>query len=167
MVLMALLSWKTTPRGVREAQSFTMSPIIEVAVLFAGIFVTMVPALLLLEINGPSMGVTKPWQFFWITGGLSSFLDNTPTYVVFFELGKSISHGANLIAAVAPNILAAISIGAVFMGANSYIGNGPNFMVKAIAEENSVKMPGFFGYMLWSVGILVPLFLLVTFIFFR
>ena len=167
MVVMALSSWKTTAHGIREAQSFTLNPIIEVAVLFAGIFVTMAPALMLLKIKGPSLGVTKPWQFFWITGGLSSFLDNTPTYVVFFELGKSVSHGAGLIAGVSHNILAAMSLGAVFMGANSYIGNGPNFMVKAIAEENSVKMPSFFGYMFWSVGILVPLFVAVTFIFFR
>ncbi len=166
MVLMALISWKTTPHGIREAQSFTMAPIIEVAVLFAGIFVTMVPALMLLEIKGPEMGVNNPWQFYWFTGVLSSFLDNTPTYLVFFELGKSISHGANLIAGVTYEILEAISIGAVFMGANTYIGNGPNFMVKAIAEENSVKMPSFFGYMLWSMGILMPLFVVVTFVYF-
>lgn len=167
MLLLALISRFTTPKGVRAAQSFTMNPIIEVAVLFACIFVTMIPALLLLEIKGPSLGVTHPWQFYWFTGGLSSFLDNTPTYLVFFELGKSIAEqGAVLVAGVEPHILAAISIGAVFMGANTYIGNGPNFMVKAIAEENSIKMPSFFGYMGWSISLLIPLFIIVTFIFF-
>lgn len=167
MLLLALISHLTTPKGVREAQSFTMNPIIEVAVLFACIFVTMIPALLLLEIKGPSLGVTHPWQFYWFSGGLSSFLDNTPTYLVFFELARSIAEqGAALVAGVEPHILAAISIGAVFMGANTYIGNGPNFMVKAIAEENSIKMPSFFGYMGWSGLFLIPLFIVITFIFF-
>lgn len=166
MVLLSLMSWKTTRPGLREAQSFSMNPIIEVAVLFAAIFVTMVPALMLLEIKGPGLGVTKPWQFYWLSGLLSSFLDNTPTYLVFFELAKSISHGSDLVAGVSAQLLKAISIGAVFMGANTYIGNGPNFMVRAIAEENGIKMPSFFGYMAWSCGILVPLFVILTFIFF-
>lgn len=168
MVVMTILSHYTTHHGIREAHSFTINPIIEVAVLFAAIFVTMVPALLLLEMKGNELGITKPWQFFWLSGGLSSFLDNTPTYLVFFELGRSISAGGgDLVAGVSARILQAVSVGCVFMGANSYIGNGPNFMVKAVAEENSIKMPSFFGYMAWSVGILIPTFIAVTFIFFR
>jgi len=166
MITMSLISWRTTPHGVREAQKFTMHPIIEVGVLFLAIFITMVPPIMLLHIKGPTMGVTQPWHFFWITGILSSFLDNTPTYVVFFELAKTVSHGAGLVAGVRPELLMAISVGAVFMGANTYIGNAPNFMVKAIAEENSIKMPSFFGYMAWSLGILGPLFVIITFIYF-
>ncbi len=166
MFAMCLISWKSTPRGVREAQKFTMHPIIEVGVLFLAIFITMVPAIMVLHIKGETMGVTEPWHFFWITGMLSSFLDNTPTYVVFFELAKTISHGGTLIAGVKYELLMAVSVGAVFMGANTYIGNAPNFMVKAIAEENSIRMPSFFGYMAWSMGILGPLFVIVTFVYF-
>jgi len=166
MVLLAILSHYTTPHGVREAHSFSIDPIIEVAVIFAAIFVTMTPALLLLDARGGQLGIAKPWQFYWLTGGLSSFLDNTPTYIVFFELGKCVSaHGGPLVAGMPERILQAISVGAVFMGANTYIGNGPNFMVKAIAEENGIKMPSFIGYMAWSVGILIPIFIMVTFLF--
>jgi len=138
-----------------------------VAVLFAGIFATMIPAIMILEARGAELGVTSPAGFFWATGTLSSFLDNTPTYVVFFSLAKGLGvpAGAVGVAGVEQTLLVAISIGAVFMGANTYIGNAPNFMVKAIAEEQKVKMPSFFGYMLWSVGILVPLFVGVTFLF--
>jgi len=167
---LCLISWFTTPKGVREAHHFTFNPIIEVAVLFFGIFVTMVPALQLLHIHAGQMGIIKPWHFFWAVGGLSSFLDNTPTYLVFLSLAQGLNLPPEVVLSsgegVSHLILEAISIGAVFMGANTYIGNGPNFMVKAIAEENSVKMPSFFGYMLWSVGILIPIFILLTFIFF-
>ncbi len=170
MLALCLISWFTTPKGVREAHKFTFAPILEVAILFAGIFVTMVPALLLLEHHGSSMGVTKPWQFFWLAGGLSSFLDNTPTYLVYLSLAESLNLPLEVPllsgSGVSNIILAAISCGAVFMGANTYIGNGPNFMVKVIAEENSVKMPSFFGYMLWSGAILIPAFILITWIFF-
>jgi Na+/H+ antiporter NhaD/arsenite permease-like protein len=155
-----------------------------VAVLFAGIFVTMAPALLILnawgqgqrEIAGLACGLAEPWQFFWTTGALSSFLDNAPTYLTFSAmasglegvpvegrfLGALLAHGQEGAA-----LLMAISAGAVMMGANTYIGNGPNFMVKAIAEENGIKMPGFFGYMLYSCLVLLPIFGLVTFVFFR
>jgi Na+/H+ antiporter NhaD/arsenite permease-like protein len=179
MSAMAGLSLWLTPRSVRESNRFTWGPIAEVAAVFAGIFITMVPALKLLELRGGALGLTEPWQFFWATGGLSSFLDNAPTYLTFSSLAvgvvNSIHPDANLVAENLGGLLqypegvlylTAISCGAVFMGANSYIGNGPNFMVKAIAEENRVKMPSFFGYMAWSVGILIPSFLLVSLIFF-
>ncbi len=170
MIALCFISWFTTPKGVREAHNFTFDPIIEVAVLFFGIFVTMVPALQLLRLHGAQMGVNAPWHFFWMTGMLSSFLDNTPTYLVFLSLAEGLNLPPDVILhsgiGVSHIILEAISCGAVFMGANTYIGNGPNFMVKAIAEENGIKMPSFFGYMLWSGAILLPIFVLVTFAFF-
>jgi Na+/H+ antiporter NhaD/arsenite permease-like protein len=170
MLVLCGVSWVTTPNGVREAHNFNFKPIIEVAVLFLGIFITMVPTLLLLRSHGAALGVTKPWHFFWATGGLSGFLDNTPTYLVFLSLAES--HNLtpevtlNSGAGISHIILEAISCGAVFMGAITYIGNGPNFMVKAIAEENGIKMPSFFGYMLWSSLILIPIFILVSLVFF-
>ncbi|HLG42615.1 MAG TPA: sodium:proton antiporter [Planctomycetota bacterium] len=178
MAAMAGLSLAMTGKGVRAANKFGWGPIIEVAVIFIGIFVTMVPALKFLEAKGGAMGITQPWQFFWASGVLSSFLDNAPTYLTFATVGVSYvnslgnSFDANFLGPlveheVGAKIMTAVSCGAVFMGANTYIGNGPNFMVKAIAEENGVKMPSFFGYMLWSIGILFPLFVLVTFIFFK
>lgn len=175
MILLAITSWITTKKEVRKENEFSFGPIIEVAVLFFGIFLTMIPAIVLLETRGGELGVTKPWQFFWATGSLSSFLDNTPTYVVFFSLAKGATENnifppdiiGHVVAqtGVPDVILRAISLGAVFMGANTYIGNGPNFMVKAIAEERGIEMPSFFGYMVYSVVILIPLFVLVTFIF--
>lgn len=147
--------------AVRAANNFTYAPIIEVAVLFLGIFLTMVPALELLHQHGASLGVNTPARFFWITGALSSFLDNAPTYVTFFEAARAQPDhalGEPLVAGVPDIWLKAISLGAVFMGANTYIGNGPNFMVKAVAEEAGVKMPSFFGYMGYSCLILLPLF---------
>jgi Na+/H+ antiporter NhaD/arsenite permease-like protein len=163
---MAVLSLLTTKRECRTDNKFTFNPIIEVAVLFAGIFVTMIPALLILNARGAELGIAKPWQFFWTTGALSSFLDNTPTYLAFFSMAQGLGlHGA--VMGIPTMMLKAISAGAVFMGANSYIGNGPNFMVKVIAEEYKLKMPSFFGYMAYSGAILIPLFLVVTLIFFR
>lgn len=169
----AVLAYISTSGELRMKNRFTFAPIVEVAVLFAGIFVTMIPAMKILEANGANLGLETQWQFFWATGILSSFLDNAPTYLVFTTTASSVL-GANadklstlLEASGGAEILAAISCGAVFMGANTYIGNGPNFMVKAIAEENGVKMPSFFGYMLYSGCILIPIFVLVTFIFFR
>ena len=123
-------------------------------------------AIRLLEVNGPELGLETPTQFFWITGILSSFLDNAPTYVVFFETAKTLAaDGSASIAGVRETFLVAISLGAVFMGAMTYIGNAPNFMVKAIAEQRKVQMPSFFGYMLWSVVFLLPVFFLATLIF--
>ena len=160
----AVSVWKT-PAKVREENEFTWYPIEEVAILFAGIFATMIPALLILKARGAELGVVSPAHFFWATGALSSFLDNAPTYLTFFSLAQGVG-GAETVAGVSAPLLQAISAGAVFMGANSYIGNAPNFMVKAIAEEAGVRMPSFFGYMAWSCGILLPVFALLTLIFF-
>jgi Na+/H+ antiporter NhaD/arsenite permease-like protein len=176
LLSIALIAYATTPQGYRAANSFAFGPIIEVAILFAGIFVTMAPALLLLNANADRFGLEHPWQFYWITGVLSSFLDNAPTYLTFAATACGLegiplegSYLKELIARgpEAEKILAAISCGAVMMGANSYIGNGPNFMVKAIAEADGVKMPSFFGYMAYSCGVLLPIFAIVTIVFFR
>ena len=175
MAALAGLAYVTTSAKLREANSFTFGPIVEVAVLFAGIFVTMAPALLLLNAHAVELGVREPWQFYWASGVLSSFLDNAPTYLTFAAaasgLHQSPVEGRYLAELLklpdGAALIAAISCGSVMMGANSYIGNGPNFMVKAIAEEAGVRMPTFFGYMLYSVGILIPTFVAVTFVFFR
>jgi Na+/H+ antiporter NhaD/arsenite permease-like protein len=176
LVIIAFISLKITPGPVRAGNEFSWGPILEVAKLFAGIFICMIPVLAMLKAGkdgafGPLVAlVSNPdgspnnIAYFWLTGILSSFLDNAPTYLVFFELA-----GGDPKALMGPLALtlAAISCGAVFMGANSYIGNAPNFMVYAIAKDMKVKMPSFFGYMVWSFGILVPLFVVVTIIFFR
>lgn len=170
----AALSLKLTSTECRRLNEFTWGPIEEVAKLFAGIFVSMIPAIAILKAGeagalAPVINmVTHDGQpvntmYFWLTGILSSFLDNAPTYLVFFNTaGGDAMHLMNDI----PETLAAISAGAVFMGANTYIGNAPNFMVRSIAEEQGVPMPSFFGYMAWSCGILVPCFILVTWLFF-
>jgi Na+/H+ antiporter NhaD/arsenite permease-like protein len=165
IVLLAALSLWRTPRAIRQANGFTAQPIVEVAVLFFGIFLTMIPALELLRTRGGELGVSEPWQFFWATGTLSSFLDNAPTYLVFLALAQGLAL-ADEVVGVPHAILAAISVGAVFMGANTYIGNAPNFMVKAIAEASRVRMPSFFGYMVYSGSILLPIFAVVTWLFF-
>jgi len=165
IVLLAALSLWRTPRAIRQANGFTAYPIVEVAVLFFGIFLTMIPALELLRLRGGELGVREPWHFFWAAGLISSFLDNAPTYLVFLALGQSLGLAQEVVG-VPHAILAAISVGAVSMGANTYIGNAPNFMVKSIADEQGVKMPSFFGYMLYSGAILLPLFVIVTFVFF-
>lgn len=161
MAIATILSLVTTKKTLREENGFTYHPIGEVAILFAAIFVSMQPALSLLTQYGPKMGLTSPMQFYWITGILSSFLDNAPTYVTFFTVAQTIG-GEQLVAGVAEPILVGISLGAVFMGANTYIGNGPNFMVKSICDEAGFKTPSFFGYMLWSFGILTPIWVLVS-----
>lgn len=172
MLLMTAMSLATTPEELRKENGFSFGPIQEVAVLFAGIFATMIPALEILRARGSELGVSEPWHFYWLSGALSSFLDNAPTYLTFVALAQGL-HQAGQAAVdmaggpVSETLLAAISCGSVMMGANSYIGNGPNFMVKAIAEEQGLEMPSFFGYMVWSCGILVPLFVLVTLVFFR
>jgi Na+/H+ antiporter NhaD/arsenite permease-like protein len=165
IVLLAALSFWRTPSAIRQANGFTAHPMLEVTVLFLGIFLTMIPALELLRLRGGELGVREPWHFFWASGLLSSFLDNAPTYLVFLALGQSLGLSPEIVG-VPHAILTAISVGAVSMGANSYIGNAPNFMVKSIAEEQGVKMPSFFGYMLYSGGILLPLFVIVTVVFF-
>ncbi|MHC4948167.1 MAG: sodium:proton antiporter [Planctomycetota bacterium] len=170
------LSLRTTPGGVREANRFNYAAILEVAALFIGIFIAMQVPIAVLKAVGPSLTETmnQPWHFFWATGSLSSFLDNAPTYVVFFELAKTmnlpvdaatvpLAGGAMQIGA---ELLTAVSLGAVFLGAMTYIGNGPNFMVKAIAEQSGIPMPSFFGYMFrYSLPILVPVFIIVTVVF--
>jgi Na+/H+ antiporter NhaD/arsenite permease-like protein len=166
IVGLSVLSYARTDPELRKANRFTFHPILEVAALFAGIFVTMLPALDILRARGAELGVREPWQFFWATGALSSFLDNAPTYLTFLALAQGLGQPAEVVG-VSHATLVAISLGAVFMGANTYIGNGPNFMVRSIAEERGVKMPSFGGYMLYSLGVLVPVFLLVTLVFFR
>jgi Na+/H+ antiporter NhaD/arsenite permease-like protein len=166
MVGLTLVSLWKTPKPWREANGFGWGPMVEVAVLFAGIFVTMGPALALLQEHGGKAGVTRPWEFFWLTGLLSSALDNAPTYLTMATLaGGGLDVGG--LAAARPDLLAAISCGAVFMGANTYIGNGPNFMVKAIAEEGGYAMPSFGGYALYALAVLLPVFAVVTVVFFR
>ncbi len=182
MLLVAALAFRATKQETRTANNFGWAPISEVAILFIGIFITMIPALWILDHLGANnqLGIDKPWQFFWLTGSLSSFLDNAPTYLTFTAAASGLNHTDpnNLMQLIEASkehthlandgvdFLKAISVGAVFMGANTYIGNGPNFMVKAIAEENGIKMPSFFGYLFWSILILIPIFILVTLVFF-
>ena len=166
MALMGVLSLITTPRSLRRANSFGWGPLIEVAVLFAGIFITMVPAIALLARHRHQLNLTAPFEYFWLTGILSAFLDNAPTYVVFATIAAG-EQPIGTLMTQAPHILGAISCGAVFLGAMTYIGNGPNFMVKAIAEERGFATPSFFGYMLYSGIVLVPIFLLISLLFFR
>ena len=178
LLFVTILSLKITPKKFREANGFTWEPIKEVAKLFATIFLTMIPAIEMLkgvtkEIGPMSFlkdviidenGSNIDYMYFWLTGILSSFLDNAPTYVVFFTTALG-DHDVNWLMNNGSTLLA-ISCGAVFMGAMTYIGNAPNFMVKSISEENNIRMPSFFGYMIWSIAILIPVFLLTSFIFF-
>ena len=176
LVVVALASLKITPPKVHADNQFSWGPMQEVAKLFAGIFLTIIPVIAMLRagVNGPfgavvsavtrSDGSPDPARYFWVTGALSSFLDNAPTYLIFFNTAGG--DAAALMTTYAPT-LAAISAGAVFMGANTYIGNAPNLMVKAVAEDLGVRMPGFFGYMVWSGAILIPLFVVITLIWFR
>jgi Na+/H+ antiporter NhaD/arsenite permease-like protein len=176
LLLIIFISLKLTPTQVHADNQFGWGPMQEVAKLFAGIFLTIIPVIAMLKagVNGPFgavvTAVTNPdgspnvMMYFWITGLLSSFLDNAPTYLVFFNTAGG--DAQVLMTTLAPT-LAAISAGAVFMGANSYIGNAPNLMVKAIAEDRGIKMPSFFGYMAWSICVLIPLFIVMTFIWFR
>lgn len=174
LLLMLILSLKYTRRATRVKNQFSWEPIVEVAYLFIGIFITMVPALEYLKVNAGSLGITTANAFYYATGALSGFLDNTPTAVTFYslELGvvKANPHMLDsvmpLIAGIPENIMTAISVAAVFFGAMTYIGNGPNFMVKAIAESQGIKMPDFFSYMIkFSIIVLLPVFVLVQLIF--
>lgn len=170
------LSIRLTPEGLREANGFAWGAMAEVAKLFAAIFVCMVPVLAILRagregaaaklvaLTSGAGGEPLPWVYFWLTGMLSSFLDNAPTYLVFFNMAGG---DAQVLMGPEAATLTAISCGAVFMGANTYIGNAPNFMVKAIVEEQGIRMPSFFGYCAWALAVLVPLFVLVTLLFFR
>ena len=170
ILLAAFLSFRTTNANIRVRNHFTWGAIQEVAVLFIGIFITMQTALMLLKAKGADLGITEPYQMFWTTGALSSFLDNTPTYLVFLTTAGALGYKSGMstvVGTVPVHLLTAISCGAVFMGANTYIGNAPNFMVKSISDENGIRMPSFFGYILWSMVCLVPVFVLDTLIFFR
>ena len=166
-VLLALvgLSLLLGRQAIRDRNGFTYGAIIEVAALFLGIFVCMQPALALLHEHGASLGIDSPRAFFWATGSLSSVLDNAPTYLVFFKAAQALPTTGATMAGVDVARLAAVSLGAVFLGAMTYIGNGPNFMVKAIAEQAGVPMPSFFGYCAYSFGVLLPVFVLVSLLF--
>ncbi len=190
IVVLLWLSWRTTRIELRRANGFTWAPILEVAYLFAGIFITIIPALVILRAGSDGAlafiidNVEESWQYFWVTGILSSFLDNAPTYLTFFntalgklhltegEVSQFLAGGAaegELLTRLQSfeTLLVAISLGAVFMGANTYIGNAPNFMVRSIAEESKITMPSFFGYMGWSIVFLIPIFILVTVVFLK
>ncbi|MDB6115110.1 MAG: sodium:proton antiporter [Lacunisphaera sp.] len=179
----ALVSYRLTPRAVHQENQFNFAPIREVAWLFFGIFLTMMPALGYLETHGPRVGLTKPAQYYYATGALSAVLDNAPTYVNFLKLAEVTfvsrtpdENGADVgdydrravrqLLATAPDFVVAISLGAVFFGALTYIGNGPNFMVKGIAENSGVKMPGFFGYLFkYSLPVLLPVLVIAAWVF--
>ena len=175
LLLLTYCSWIMTSKQIRDQNEYTWFPIIEVAKLFAGIFVTIIPAIAILKAGTKGAlstvvasvsnnGEPINYMYFWLTGILSSFLDNAPTYLVFFNTAGG---DPNFLMNNIPNTLLAISAGAVFMGANTYIGNAPNFMVKSISESSGIKMPSFFGYFFkWAVPILMPLFIIVTYIFF-
>jgi Na+/H+ antiporter NhaD/arsenite permease-like protein len=175
LLFIAGISWKMTSLSIRETNGFTWFPIQEVAKLFSGIFITIIPAIAILKagkdgalsfvINAVTNEDGQPinMMYFWLTGILSSFLDNAPTYLVFFNTAGG---DAQILMTSLYQTLLAISMGAVFLGAMTYIGNAPNFMVKAIAEENNIEMPSFFGYMIWSVCFLVPVFIFVSLVFF-
>ena len=181
LLMISMVSFRTTPEKIHRDNLFSWGPVKEVAVLFAGIFITMIPAIAILRAGdeGALSGMVdlarEPRHYFWLTGGLSSFLDNAPTYLTFFntalgalEPGKPESEAVKHLLTTHAHYLEAISCGAVFMGANTYIGNAPNFMVKSIAEHAGVSMPGFFGYILkFTIPVLMPLFLIVMFVFFR
>jgi Na+/H+ antiporter NhaD/arsenite permease-like protein len=175
LIALAFISLTITSSAIREANHFSWEPVLEVAKLFGGIFITIIPAIAILR--GGEAGAMAPLlqlvtnpdntannvMYFWLTGILSSFLDNAPTYLIFFNAAGG---DAERLQNALPITLLAISAGAVFMGANTYIGNAPNFMVKSIAERHNVRMPSFFGYMLWSAGLLLPIFGLLTLLFF-
>lgn len=175
LLVLALASLLVTPKPVRQGNEFDWGPILEVAKLFAGIFITIAPAIAILRageagalasvvhtVSTPEGSPVNP-MYFWMTGLLSSVLDNAPTYLVFFNLASGDAH---TLMTQLPNTLLAISMGSVFMGAVTYVGNAPNFMVKAIAEQRGVPMPSFFGYLVWSLACLLPLFALQTVVFF-
>lgn len=173
LLVLIAMSLYTTKHTVRyDLNKYSWAPIIEVAVLFFGIFITMTPALAYLNVNAASLGLSHAWQFYYATGALSSFLDNTPTAVAFHSIASGLTpdqmaaFGENVVAGVPELLLQAICLGAVLFGAMTYIGNGPNFMVKAIAEESGIKMPSFFGYMFkFSLIVLLPVYILVQLIF--
>ncbi|MDR1592102.1 MAG: sodium:proton antiporter [Prevotellaceae bacterium] len=167
LTLLIIASVLLTKKDVRARNKFTWTPILEVAALFLGIFVTMTPALLYLNQHAATMGLHSPWHFYYATGALSSFLDNAPTALAFHSVAQGLPEIGTLVAGVPEILLKAIAVGAVFFGAMTYIGNGPNFMVKAIAEENGIPMPSFFAYMFtFSLIVLLPIYVIVQLLFF-
>jgi Na+/H+ antiporter NhaD/arsenite permease-like protein len=176
LLAVAALSLAITPAGVRRRNDFSWAPMTEVATLFVGLFLTMIPVLAMLQ-AGPhaafgdvfravsdKSGQPMPWAYFWASGVFSAFLDNAPTYLVFFNLAGG---QVDVLTTTHAATLAAISAGCVFMGAATYIGNAPNLMIKAIAEQRGIAMPGFFGYMAWSGCVLMPMFVAMSWIWFR
>jgi Na+/H+ antiporter NhaD/arsenite permease-like protein len=177
LVALTILSLRVGPRGPRAANRFRWAPIVEVSLLFAGIFSTMIPALALLQARGATVGLSRPWEYFWASGGLSAFLDNAPTYLAFTATAQgqfgTATIGGLTASQIVPGLgfapaqyLAAISCGAALMGALTYIGNAPNFAVRAIAEHSGLKMPSFLGFLGYSFAVLVPIFAIVTLVFF-
>lgn len=166
MVAIAVTSLVVTPRPLHEANGFTFVPIIDVALIFAGLFASLGPIEAALATYAPSLPVQKSWQLFWASGLLSSVLDNAPTYTAFAALAKGLSvSSANLVAGVAPMKLAAVSVGSVVMGATTYIGNGPNLMIKAIAERERFPTPSFFRYAIFAFAMMLPAHVIATFAF--
>jgi Na+/H+ antiporter NhaD/arsenite permease-like protein len=174
LLSLAALSWIVTPSSIRAENRFQWRPILEVAAVFLGVFVTMIPPVVLLEAKAPS-SVQEPLTLFWMTGLLSSVLDNAPTYVAFTaaacgrvaECVEGGQLGALATSPVGIPLLAAVSAGSVVMGALTYVGNGPNLLVKAVARDHGHEMPSFFGYVAWAGVILLPLFGIASWIFFR
>ena len=164
-LFIAALAFATTPNLIRRTNDFSWLPIREVAILFFGIFITMIPALEVLRQQSSNLALDQTWKYFWLTGGLSSILDNAPTFLAFTTLAAG-NDGIASLSFSKPLILSAICCGAVFMGANTYIGNGPNFLIKAMAEKNQIKMPGFFMYAFLAFILFMPLYLILTFLFF-
>ncbi len=163
MVAVALASYLGTPREIHELNHFSFAPIMEVALLFAGLFACLVPIELSLHQLAPRLPLQHAWQLFWVSGGLSAVLDNAPTYAAFAALARGLSRGhAELVAGIDPVLLAAISAGSVVMGATTYIGNGPNLMVKAIAERNGYAVPSFFRYAIFAFVVMLPAHLIVS-----
>ena len=168
LLVVIVLSMLTTKRSVRAENHFTWAPIVEVAVLFIGIFATMTPAMIYLNANAASLGLDEPWQFYYSTGLLSSFLDNAPTAVAFYTIatGLPVVDGVVTVAGIPEILMKSVSLGAVFFGSMTYIGNGPNFMIKSIAEENGIAMPSFFGYIFkFSLIVLLPVYVVVQALF--
>jgi Na+/H+ antiporter NhaD/arsenite permease-like protein len=165
MVLIAVGSHLTTPKALHELNGFSFAPIIEVALLFAGLFACLVPIEQGLAAHAPSLPLQRSWQLFWVSGGLSAVLDNAPTYAAFAALARGLSHGSDLVAGIDPIKLAAVSAGSVVMGATTYIGNGPNLMVKAIAERSGYVLPSFLRYFLFAFASMLPAHALMTLAF--
>ena len=165
MVAIGAVSYFGTPREVHDKNGFSFGPIVEVGIIFAGLFACLAPLEVNLAYVAPSLPLRQAWQLFWCSGLLSSVLDNAPTYAAFAALARGLSHGSDLVAGISPVKLAAVSVGSVVMGATTYIGNGPNLMVKSIAERAGYAMPSFARYAAFAVAVLVPVHLVTTLAF--